>query len=306
MTNFLDNKQLKLDSEYLRKLRGYCHKPRSSIDSLPNNNAYRLLSMVMYPLGKNSTTASVSDSKASLAYIWRFAYRLEAYIEQQGGPRRVDYVSKLSSEEIGIRMRGEYSHRKQSRPEIINLSSNDLRNLSNSMGVGNIDDQSRIYISEAINSYRISVWDSIPSRENDLDKLNTLKNQVNRVLNNVGRLCEMTVNHYKHPDLGSEADLQKAIFQIKELLTAVDLTILRIKNMPRQHKQHEAELVLELLGEYRHLTKKNPSGDPRRGRFMEFVSAVEDILDHDEAKNDIRNKNRIGSELVKTILKNNP
>jgi hypothetical protein len=306
MSNLLDNNQLKLDSEYLRKLRGYCHKPRLSIDNLPNNNAFRVLSMVMNRLEQNPSKVSVSDCKDSLAYIWVVAYRLEAYIEQQGGPRRVDYVSKLSSEEIEIRIRGDYSHRKRPRPEIIKFSNDDFKRLANSLEVDEIDKQNLMFINEAINIYRLSVWDSTPSREDDLDKLSTLKRQINRVLDNIGRLCEMAVNQYKYSNCSSDSKLQKAVLQIKVLLKSVDLTILRIKKMPRKHKQHEVELTIELLDEYRNITKKNPSSDPRRGSFMQFLSVLEDILDHNEAKNYRRIKNRIGSELVRAILKNNP
>lgn len=303
MSEVLDADLLKTDSSYLRSLRGYCKKDCSSIDNLPNNNAYNELSKILYPYDKNSKTPTVSECKLSLHYVWGTAYKVEAYIEEIGGPERVSYVSKLSDDEIARRMRGEYSHRNAERPKIIELTSADFNDLSNILSVDKIDNLSQMYINESINSYRYSVWDSVPCRDEDLDKLNTLKKQVERVLDNIGRLSEMVVGRYKYSDFGFKDDLKIAIDRIWVLFLVVDEAISNIKKRPRQHKQHESELIENLSDEYKRLTNKNPSGDTRRGKFMDFLSAIEDILDKNDSSIKSRSKNRMGSDLVKATLK---
>lgn len=205
----------------------------------------------------------------------------------------------------------DHSPRAEKRPSRFMLSSRSFEDIK--VILGPIEDAEKKFFlrraQEDINHYLQDAWYGAPNRENDLDRLETLLRQVDRVLDNIGDLCEIVVSErYKHADnFFMEDDLRRCISNTWVLYDATCDAIESIKNAPRHHKPLEFELIDQLAYSFWTRTGKKPSGSHVDCKFMKLLSVIEDELDNFEkpVKGDStppRQVNRFGRELVEKVI----
>jgi hypothetical protein len=286
--------QLKRDSDHLKKLRGYCSKAVNTLEDLPNNHAYTILSCRLSPLALE--IPSIEDCKYSLHRVWGIAYCMEAYIQHLGGPRRMPYKSKLSDEEIARRMGGEYCHTSIPRPRPCPFHFSEeekklLRQFMRKMDQEEFD----LFITlteETVTCYLRDKWEGKPNREDSLDKLNTLRRQVERVLGNTDRLLEMAAGRYLYSDCGFPENIKSHADNVRELLFAIEAATEKIKQLPRRSKPLEWEMVDEIAYRFWAQTGIKPSA---RNKFMGVIAVIDGTTN-----------TTLGIELIESVVKKLP
>ncbi|MDO9010768.1 MAG: hypothetical protein Q7U78_03015 [Gallionella sp.] len=292
--------QMERDTDCLRKLRGYCSKAIKTLEDLPCARAYRTLSSQLFLLKEgDNKVPSLEDCKYSLHRIWSISYCIEGYIQQIGGPRRATYKSKLSDEEIAKRMGGEYSHTRIAQPACFHFTENEKKTLR--QFISKIDQEEFDFFvkltAETITEYLFEKWEGKPNREDDVDKLNTLHKQVERVLGNTGRLIEMTMGRYKYSDCVFLNDIGRHVGNLWELLFVTEDATKKIKQLPRRSKPLEYKMVNEIAYSFWRSTGIKPSA---RNKFMEVVSVIECALEN------YAGHSLMGAELIEAAIKELP
>lgn len=226
------------DANLLVKFRGYCRKASLTLVDLPYQNAYQKLQGIMYRDGRD-----VGRSKQAINYLWGIARHIEAWIAENGGPRLVPYPKMMSWPE-------------DSRPAYVQFKFADeqivfLRQFQKKLVF--VDDRFAVDVADYINDYLHSCYENYAdsanrhrSREDDLNKLKTLKNQLERVIDNYGQIAVMMLGLYRYADWGSEQSAKEAIGHVWDLFHATEDAIVKIKVLPRLHKPFEYELACDL------------------------------------------------------------
>lgn len=287
---------------YLFKLQGYLMKVRDSFESLPCNNAYRSLSSYFYKTG-SIDGIYIHHVKSALHDVALIATRHADNIATHSGVAKKSWKSKLTDKERAIRIDGLYSHRPVEAFKFEKLSDGFeslVRSIFQEIKKENLSDFLD-YCRHDLNSYLHDLYLGKPNRGDDLDKLNTLLKQIDAVLDNMNKLIEMVIDN-PFDDPFAKDNLENAIHIFWKLQSSIIGAISSIKLSERQHKQLEIDFIKELALNYKHYLNLNPSADNRRGKFMEFVSLIEDEVDT-ITNISIRDKNRFGRVIVQKALK---
>lgn len=294
---------------YLFKLQGYLMKARDSFESLPSNNAYSKLSSLFYKSACFDDGIHTDQVTPALNGIARIASHNALYIEQRSGVPARRCKSKLTDEEIGLRIDVLYSHRKDKPLRCENFSDDferDVRNMFSKVESKSLDmffEESK----QALNEYFYDNWLSkstdiyYPNRDDDLKKLNTLLKQTEKIIDEIPLLIEMVIDNDCIDCYFDKEDIKKHIPVIWKLFFCTKEAIDKIQSSKGDYKQLQVSLIAELACNYRVYLKLKPSTDETRGQFMDFISLVEDEIDR--ITKQTRKKNRFGRQMVSRAIK---
>lgn len=293
----------KISQAYLFKLQGYLMKVRDSFESLPCNNAYNSLSAIFYKKANFEDAIFIDQVKPALHGIARIALCNAVYIQERSGVRARSWQSKLTDHEISIRMLGLYSHRPVKAYKCEKFSDafiQYIRNTFSEVESKKVDSFIKDTM-EDLNCYLHNLWMGLPNRDDDLEKLNTLLNQTEKVLDEIKFLIQM-VTEQPFADLFAKDKLKIYLPALWKLFLCTKEAISEIQLNKANYKQLEVRFIADLATNYRIYLDLNPSADNRRGKFMDFLSILEDEIDR--ITNNSRGKNRFGRPLVGKAIKN--
>lgn len=281
--------QMAKDAGLLVKFRGYCRKAGLTLIDLPNQNAYQTLSLIMYPSGQ-----SPERSKQAINYLWGIARNIEAFISQNGGPRLVPYPKMKTWPE-------------DKRPAWVRFkfSTEQIAFLRWFQGKhGFVDYRFPDDVADYINDYLHSCYEHYAdnanrdrAREDDLDKLETLEKQLERVIDNYGPIVEMMLGRYRYADWGCEKSAKEEIGRVYDLFFATRDAIVAIGESQRRHKPLEFELACDLVYMFWKRTGIKPSIKDT-SPFPDFMdNAIEPALGWLPGEN-----RRLGHDLLKKAI----
>lgn len=293
----------KISQAYLFKLQGYLMKVRDSFESLPCNNAYNSLSAIFYKKANLEDGIYIDQVKPALHGIALIASRNAVYIQQRSGVRARLLQSKLTHQEISIRIEGSYSHRPVKAYKCEKFSDAFIQYVRNTFSQVETEKLNTFLkdINEDLNTYLYNLWLGLPNRDDDLEKLNTLLNQTEKVLDEIKFLIDMVIEQ-PFADPYAKDKLKIYVRALWELFFCTKEAINEIQVSKANYKQFEFSFIGELVHNYKGYLNLTPSADNRRGEFMNFISFVEDELD--SVTNQNREKNRFGRQLVAKAIKN--
>lgn len=281
--------QMVQDADLLVKFRGYCRKASLTLTNLPNQNAYQTLTSIMHRDGQD-----VGRSKQAINYLWGIARHIEAWIAENGGPCLVPYPKMMAWPEDS---RSAYVRFNFAAEQIVFL-----RQFQKKLNF--VDDRFTDDVADYINDYLHSCYENYPdsanrhrAREDDLDKLKTLKKQLERVQDNYGQIAVMMLGRYRYADWGSEQSAKEAIGRVWDLFYATQDAIVKIKELPRIHKPFEYELACDLAYMFWKRTRIKPSIKDT-SPFRDFMdNAIEPALGTQSEDN-----HRLGLDLLERAI----
>lgn len=298
-------KDPKTYQEYLFKYQCYLMKVRDSFEDLPCNNGYKTLDLIFYKKASFEDGIYINQVTPALHGIARIASHNAVYIQQKSGVPARKWKSKLTDHERAIRMAGLYSHRPIKAFVCDNFSDGFESYIINTFPEVPRDQIDRFLedSKQELNSYFYDLWHGEPNRKEDLEKLKTLLKQTEKVIDKVDLLVEMVLDNDCIDCLYDKENFKKYMPVIWKLFHCTQEAIARIKSEKDNYKQLETNFIAELALNYKVYLKLEPSPDVRRGKFMDFISGIEDEIDL-ITRSSTRKKNRFGRLVVsKAILK---
>lgn len=289
--------------EYLFKLQGYLMKVRDSFESLPCHNAYETLELIFDKKAYFEDGIYIKQVKPALHGIAKIASDNAVYIQQRSGVAVRPWKSKLSSKEVDIRVAGEYSHRPVEAFKIKKLPNNLKKFVNKNFSKVEEEKQNLFLLAtlQNINCYLYNEWLGKPDRKEDLERLNRMRDQTQKIINETPLLTQLIVDNDCIDCYFHKEDIKKYIPVIWKLLHCTKEAIEKIQSSKANYKQLEVSFIADLACNYRLFLSLNPSADNRRGEFMNFISLIEDEMD--SITKQTRKENRFGRWVVARAIK---